>query len=46
MTSASIINGRFDYLAVIRELRKAVAVDGWAVVREPEEMAVLRDELF
>jgi hypothetical protein len=27
---------------VVKELRKALAVDGWAVVREPEEKAVLR----
>jgi hypothetical protein len=34
--SDSRIGGKFDYWAVVRELRKTLAVPGWEVVREPQ----------
>jgi hypothetical protein len=36
INSDSRISGKFDYWAVVSELRKALAVHGWAVVREPQ----------
>jgi hypothetical protein len=41
VNSASRISGRFDCWMVVRELRKALAVHGWAVVREPHRKAVV-----
>jgi hypothetical protein len=41
VNSDSRISGKFDYWVVVRELRKALAVYGWAVVREPHRKAVV-----
>jgi hypothetical protein len=42
VNSDSRISGKFDYWVVVRELRKALAVHGWAVVREPHWKAASR----
>jgi hypothetical protein len=44
--SDSRISGKFDYRIVVRELRKALAIHGWAVVREPERVAVARSRVI